>query len=76
MGEGRERLRGSGRGALWVRQLTLCLLGTPTPHLTSPLRGGRDELGKGRERLRGDLGAGLCGYDDWRCACSGHPPPT
>ena len=24
------------------------LLGTPTPHLTSPLEGGRDELGRGR----------------------------
>ena len=26
--------------------LALCPLGTPTPYLTSPLRGGRDELGE------------------------------
>ena len=32
-------------------------------------------MGEGKERLRGNPGARLCGYDDWRCACSQTPTP-
>ena len=41
IGEGRERW-------LWLRPLT--------PHLTSPLEGGRDELGKGEGRYGEEVG--------------------
>ena len=42
--------RGDGRGAAWA--IGACRAGgggsrCSTPHLTSPLEGGRDELGKG-----------------------------
>ena len=56
--------RGGGRwgigGGLW-----LCSLEAPTPLLTSPLRGGRDELGK-------DAGVGLgAGFGEIPAASAG-----
>ena len=50
-------MSGGGRGVVRVVVLARCL---PPPHLASPLKGGRDELGKGRGMVNWGW------YERWR----------